>query len=85
MPAKIKRERSRTPPSFLKATVGKDLTNHVERVRTLSFLIVDDFIPILRKMILTYLEKAKGSRKDAVKFALKEWKKIKEKERMKAQ
>ena len=59
--------------------------NHVDEVRTLTFKIVDGFIPILRKMILTYLEKAKGSRKDAVKFALEEWKKIKDAEKMKAQ
>ena len=57
----------------------------MDEVRTLTFKIVDGFIPILRKMILTYLEKARGSKKEAVKFALLEWKKIKDAERMEAE
>jgi len=61
------------------------LKNHVKRVRALVHLMVDDFIPILREIILTYLEKEVSGeseeskegkiipRKKAVKLALAEW------------
>ena len=76
-------------PSIVMAKVGQsncsnDLKNHTKRVRALFHLIVDDFIPILREIIFTYLEKAKGSRKEAVKFALQEWKEINEAKEAKA-